>query len=206
MRRVSIGTLAVFLSAGTIWYLYPQSQPRADVPTRPALSYLIAFGIGATAGATWDGTVSISGGTILGLSGWRFSGTDAIQGTTGWKLATRPAPAVGGTGPVEENGVILTAADDGGNPSFTVTTAAGSFTFAADSVKFGAPQRFLGGRALVTQIPASLPIANTSEDEDFPAMAQSGDDTYVAYIRFVHGDRSQAVGLGTSTPITDFTP
>ena len=35
-------------------------------------------------------------------------------------------------------------------------------------------------------------------------MAQSGDDVYLAYTEFVHGDRSLAQSQGTSKPITDF--
>jgi hypothetical protein len=35
-------------------------------------------------------------------------------------------------------------------------------------------------------------------------MAQSGDEVYLTYTRFVHGDRSQAQALSTKTTITDF--
>ena len=57
---------------------------------------------------------------------------------------------------------------------------------------------------LVAQTGAQFQLTNSSEEEDFPAMAQSGDDVYLAYTEFVHGDRSLATGQSTSQPITDF--
>src|SRR5579871_4394398 len=93
MRRMPFAAAAVLLAGGAVWYLYPQSQPPVQIPSPPSLSFLVAFGIGGTAGVNWDGTVTATGGTIQSLQGWRFSGADSIQGTTGWKLSTRLSAA-----------------------------------------------------------------------------------------------------------------
>src|SRR5262249_29701243 len=39
------------------------------------------------------------------------------------------------------------------------------------------------------------------EEEDFPSMTRSGDDVWVAYVRFVHGDRTMQLPLGLKNPL-----
>src|SRR4029077_979580 len=58
--------------------------------------------------------------------------------------------------------------------------------------------------ALVAQTGAQFQLTNSDEEEDFPSMAQSGDDVYLTYTEFVHGDRSLAQRTGTTQTITDF--
>jgi Periplasmic component of the Tol biopolymer transport system len=204
MRVLPFAVIAGLMAGGTVWYLYPQAPVPSQISSPKNISFLVAFGVGDKAGAVWNGTIDATGATIVSLAGWRFAGMDAVDGTTGWRLSTRLSPVVTGTGPLEENGIIVTAGDSGGNPTFTVKVPQGSFSFTAKDVQFGPPQKFLNGRAVVTQVPAPLAVAETSEDEDFPAIAQAGDDIYVAYVRFVHGERSQATGTATKTPIADF--
>lgn len=88
--------------------------------------------------------------------------------------------------------------------TFNVTTPQGNFTLSTQDLPFGTSQTFLNGRALVAQTGAQFQLSSSSEEEDFPSMAQSGDDVYLAYTEFVHGDRSLATGQGTAQPITDF--
>jgi hypothetical protein len=171
------------------------------------------LGVGDKTGTTWDGSIAVTGATILSLQGWRFGTGDSISGTTSWKLATRNAPTfVTTVGPVEENGVIVTVSSATGPVTFDVKTSQGSFSFSSQDTPFGATRpngvqaalSFLGGKAQVLQTASPLQLTSSQEDEDFPAMAQSGDDVYLTYTLFVHGDRSKAVPLGVSTPITDF--
>ena len=42
----------------------------------------------------------------------------------------------------------------------------------------------------VVGTPASLQLTTSSEEQDYPAIAESGDNVYVAYVEFVHSDRS----------------
>src|SRR5579862_2959383 len=202
MRRFAFITAALLLAGGAVWYLYPQSQPPAQTPSPKNLSFLVAFGVGDKTAAAWNGTIDVTGGSISSLKGWRFAGKDAIQGTTGWTLTTKAAAVVSGTGNVLENGVILTSPDNGGNPAFTVSLTASkqTFSFTAQEIQFGPPKSFLAGRAIVLRVPPGLPLGQTIEEEDFPAIAQSGDDIYMAYVQFVHGDRSKAVAISTKTP------
>jgi len=194
--------------------VYPLAAPISAPPGQS--SYLIALGVGDVAGAVWDGSISATGGTIVGLTGWRFYDTDAISGSASsgnwsWKATLRTTPSFAPPGPVQETGVIVTIAAASGPVTFNVTTAKqGSFAFSSTDVPFGTTKYLLpaGGqyRAHVMQTASPLQLTTSNEEEDFPSMAQSGDDVYLAYTEFTHGDRSQAVALSTSTTITNFAP
>src|SRR5260370_13684172 len=185
--------------------LYPSVSPRAaTISSTPSQSYLVILGVGDTAGTTWDGSIAATGATILSLQPWRFGGADSISGTTSWKLATRNAPTFITAGPVQENGVIVTISAATGPVTFDVKTAQGNFSFSSQDVPFGTIKPFLSGKARVAQTAAPLQLTSSAEDEDFPSMAQSGDDVYLTSTRYVHSDRTKAVPLATNTPITDF--
>ncbi len=214
MRLRSIAVLLVVLGVGAFVVgrrlLYPKVTPLAASLTSPnAQAFLIALGVGDTAPTNWDGSISATGATILGLQGWRFSGADAISGTSAWKMSTHTTPAVTPPGPLQENGIIVTVSAASGPVTFNVTTTQGNFTFTSQDVPFGVSKLFLktpqgGFSAHVSQTAAGLQLTSSNEEQDFPSMAQSGDDVYLTYTEFVHGDRSLAVGLSTQKAITDF--
>jgi len=184
---------------------YPAVALHAATTTvGPARSYLVILGVADTAPTTWDGSITVTGATIEIIRGWRFTGTDSITGTTGWKLSTRTTPSLNPPGPVQENGLIVKISEPANGATFNVTTTQGNFTFTSQELPFGTTRTFLNGRALVAQTGAQFQLTSSTEEEDFPSMARSGDDIYLAYTEFVHGDRSLAVGQGTSQPITDF--
>ena len=189
--------------------LFPQtSTPAAPIASPNAESFLLLVGIGERADTNWDGSITATGGTILSLKGWRFTGTDSIAGTSSWKMAVRmtsSGPSETGNGLFQENGLIVTIARSSTPVTLDVKTTQGNFSFTSQDVSFGASKAFLTGRALVMPTAAPLQLTSSDEEEDFPAMAQSGDDVYLAYTRFVHGDRTKALGIGgLKTALTDF--
>ena len=119
-------------------------------------------------------------------------------------MSTRTTPSLNPPGPVQENGLIVKVSGASGPVTFDVTTSQGNFSFTSQDVPFGVSRTFLGGRALAAQTGAQYQLTSSTEEEDFPAMAQSGDDVYLTYTEFVHGDRSVATGTSTTQPITDF--
>jgi hypothetical protein len=42
--------------------------------------------------ANWDGNISLSGGQIRRIEGWRFADGDATDGHASWKASTRYSP------------------------------------------------------------------------------------------------------------------
>ncbi len=185
--------------------LYPAvSLHAASLSSPAAQSYLIVLGVGDTTKTTWDGSVTATGATVLGLQGWRFTEADSISGTT-WKLASRATPPPpSATPPVQENGIVVTVSAASTPVTFDVKTTQGNFSFSSQNIPFGVSQSFLKGAALVAQTAAPLQLTTSNEEQDYPAMAQSGDDVYLAYTEFVHGDRTLAQSQSTKTPITNF--
>src|ERR1022692_1031171 len=184
---------------------YPTASSQAATTTvAPAQSYLLILGVGDTTATVWDGSITVTGASIQILRGWRFSGTDAISGTTSWKLSTRESPSLKPPGPVQENGLIVKISDTATPATFNITTTQGNFSFSTQDLPFGTSKTFLNGRAFAAQTGAQFQLTSSTEEEDFPSMAQSGDDIYLTYTEFVHGDRSVATGTGTAQPIADF--
>ena len=147
----------------------------------------------------WDGKISLAGGRILSIQGWRFAATDASDYSSSWKASSRRGlPAAGARqqgqpGPVLENGVIVGAALESPQARFSVETGQGNFSFSAAEVRYGATRPALKGRVLIDRVPNTLQLTASDEEQDFPAAAQSDDEVVVSYVEFVHGDRSKVV-------------
>ena len=207
--RLRYAVIAVLLVVAVVLagrrLLYPRLVPRAATTTLGAAqSYLVIFGVNDTAVANWDGSVTVTGANVEFLRGWRFTGADSISGTTSWKASTRTTPALNPPGPFQENGIIIKISSPATAATFDITTTQGSFSFSSQDLPFGTSKTFLSGKVLVAQTGAQFQLTNSAEEEDFPAMAHSGDDVYLAYTEFVHGDRSLAQTSSTTQPITDF--
>jgi hypothetical protein len=77
----AIGLFAVILLA--------VSEVRVSVAAEAGVR--IRFGLTDKEATEWDGSVSVSPGKVVALSGWRFEQGDQASGTTGWQAATRGA-------------------------------------------------------------------------------------------------------------------
>jgi hypothetical protein len=55
----------------------------------PAHTFHVTLGFKDIQPTDWSGYVSVEGCTVTGLSGWRFEGKDAVQGTAAWKAWTK---------------------------------------------------------------------------------------------------------------------
>ena len=203
---LAVATLAAFLGKRLLFP--PVSIHAASTNAPAAQSYLVILGVGDTKETNWDGSLTVTGADIQIVRGWRFAGADSISSSTSgaasWKMNTRTTPSLNPPGPVQENGLIVKISTPASAATFNVTTPQGNFSFSTQDLPFGASQTFLGGRALAAQTGAQFQLSSSTEEEDFPSMAQSGDDVYLAYTEFVHGDRSVATGGSTAQPITDF--
>jgi hypothetical protein len=154
-------------------------------------SFRILFGLADQNPTPWDGSVKLSAGSIRSITGWRFAGDDVTDYRATWKLQTRPSrPLQNPNGRVLENGVVITAEIPDENVKFDIQTANGSFSFSPKQIPFGESQTFLDGRVAVDRVPPTTQLTPSQEDEDFPAIAQSGDDVWAAYAEFTHGDRT----------------
>lgn len=155
----------------------------------------IRFGLNDKSNTTWDGTVTVSSGRVARISGWRFEQQDKADGVKGWKAATRPITQQrrnSGKGkrnaPIAENGVIVALTDVADDTVVKVSTGPGDFEFALSEVPHGKFIERLEGGVEIERTAATLPLANTPEDDDFPAAAVGPDGAiHVAYVSFTPG-------------------
>jgi hypothetical protein len=166
----------------------------------------IRLGIGDKEPSKWDGTVTVDGGRVTAIHGWRFANGDRVTGTTGWVASTRrtqqqrrsnqPARAANAqnNAPMSDNGVILLLADATDGSRITVQTPQGTFTFTLADIPYGKVISRLEGKVDIERVAPAQPLTGSDNtDDDFPAAAAASDGTvYVAYVSFTPGlDRSE---------------
>ena len=93
-------------------------------------------------------------------------------------------------GPIAEKGVVVTADGAAPDTTFDVETKSGKFSFSSRQILYGSTLVALRGRARVERLPASLTLVKSADEQDYPALAAAGDNVYLAYIEFAHGDRA----------------
>ena len=181
------------LIAASAWMMQLKPQPQASTPAVRASGATIRLAFGARDGkaARWDGAARVSAGRIAAIEGWRMGDGDSAAAPASWKLATERSRAGTETalGAVAEKGVTLSLEEVAADTRVEVQTPGGQFGFALRELAAGAPLSFLGGQARAERLPEVALLAPTPDDQDYPAIAASGDDVFVAYIEFSHGDR-----------------
>ena len=98
--------------------LYPQSRNATELEMPEAVTFRILFGARDREPAVWDGNISLSGGKILSIQGWRFRENDRTDYRSSWKASTRPASPQGGR--VLENGILVSAPLEESTAAFSV--------------------------------------------------------------------------------------
>jgi hypothetical protein len=203
MRSVIVKSSPLLLAV-LAFLLYPRLTQHAQesrsrqIAMPETTTFRVLVGLGDMEPTEWDGSVKLSGGKVTGIQGWRFADTDSSDYQSSWKASTRRAvnPAAQkkkkAAGPLLENGVLISAALSSPQARFEISTSHGSFAFAAQEIAMGESKSFLDGRVSVDRTPSTVQLTTSEEEQDFPAIAQSGDDVYVAYVEFTHGDRSKA--------------
>src|SRR6185503_15498293 len=78
-----------------------------------AIAVRIMLGRQDTAATAWDGSLTVTDGTLLGVTGWRFRQQDAMTGPSSWRAMTRRQQRRAGQGanavsPIAANGIIAT--------------------------------------------------------------------------------------------------
>src|SRR5260370_40337470 len=192
--------------------LYPLLSQHAQERSRQialpgTTTFRVLLGVGDLEPTVWDGSVKVSGGEVSSIQGWRFAQKDSSDYKSSWKASTQhngpqgpAARANGNLGPILENGVLIGATLSSPQARFEIQTPQGSFAFAAQEIPMGESKTYLGGKVVVDQTPSTVQLTTSDEEEDFPAIAQSGGEVYVAYVEFTHGDRSQAFALLQEEP------
>jgi hypothetical protein len=195
-RRIWLAALAVAaMVAGAS--VYSQNHASKQTGASRGAAFRILMGVGDQEPSQWDGTIRATSGRILGIQGWRFVDGDSTDSRSSWKSTSRKSISQNtkASGPLAsfkilETGVIVSVNEDGPVANLEVKTKQGNFSFGAQEVPFGESKRFVAGRVLVERVPDTHQITDSPDEQDFPAIAHSGDSVYVSYVEFVHADPS----------------
>ncbi|HEV3205179.1 MAG TPA: CehA/McbA family metallohydrolase [Gemmataceae bacterium] len=154
----------------------------------PVHIFRVTLGLNDKEPSNWNGQVTVTGGEVVTLSGWRFENKDAVEGTTVWKCQTRnyiapenrypiiPAAGLPKTPVVQQpwpNGVTITVRGD--TPTVTIALRNGNIQFRAPDLLLGEPKTFLDGSIRVDRLPAISvvrPPSSSNTDavqDDYPA-------------------------------------
>jgi len=173
--------------------LYSQGRSGPVTRAMPAgASFLISLGAGDKEPTPWDGSITVSPGGIASIRGWRFVADDSTDSVSSWKCSSREG--AGNGDPMMPNGVVVTTSGDDSGASFSVKTVQGEFSFRAADIAWGTGRKYLQGRVAVDRVPSMARLTDSTEEQDFPAIAQAGDSVYLSYTEFVHSDRSKESG------------
>jgi len=191
MRRTMCWVALVVLTAVAAGLtLFSQNRDAAAELLMPAgASYHIALGVDDREASSWDGSIAVSAGAIASIEGVRFAAGDSTDSKSSWKASTHRAPTIPNQpGPLVPNGVIVTTTTDDPAATFNVKTAQGNFSFSARDIAWDQGKTFLAGRVRVERAPNLARLTTSSEDQDYPAIAQTDDAVYVAYVEFKHAN------------------
>lgn len=189
---------------GAFWYFAldrPAGLAWQNLP--PAIEgqqFRIVLGLKDTQPRRWQGQVRVTGGEILGLAGWRFSGQDSANPDGSFNFLTKMQPvedqlrpgsyfgatSMEGQQPQSQvaEGLLLKIRGSG---SARVTLTAGSETleFNTADIAWGVRVPLLEGNALVERLPLEQKLSDADFANDQPAAALTAEGklwtAWVAY-------------------------
>jgi hypothetical protein len=188
LRSIVCGVVVLFASAASA------AAPEASGPA----TLRIRFGYKDTEPTDWSGSIATPApGKVESICGWRWAAGDKAEGNT-WTVGTRRPPAqtaaqrqrarAGQNLPMVDNGVIVTLSGVKPEDEIKFEAKPGSFAFKLADLPYGQKKLELSGNVAIERVAAARDVADSAEDEDYPAAAMGKDGTlYVAYLSFKHG-------------------
>src|SRR5690606_11597406 len=162
----------------------------------------ILFGVAQDGEAPWDGSLTVDGGEVLGLEGYRFEPPDRVLPAGGWRVTVRPEvmetgeiiDAVGGSAVetvVMPKGLLVRGSGSEAT-RVRVTTAQGDFEFHPMRLDFGEWQAGADEGARVQRIPPATDLSGTElRQHDFPSVAARPDGSLAAVWMSYHDRREE---------------
>ena len=204
----ALGVPALLLWVVRAGYQAPASHPAPTSDAGNVISLRATFGYLRIAPKTYDGSVSVTGGRLVRLEGWRFFQADAVSGESSWKLEIKRVPfenqpdkpnkVAGNSGPtlnVVPAGVVVTA--DASSSSIEFRTAQGTFSVPVREVVWGKHLAYLDGDAVVERVPTAFRVSpDNAEQHDYPSLAVTRQRRGVDRVAGVSGPRRPCLRAG----------
>ncbi len=195
-KRSIILTLGFISGLGIL--LLRQSPTEAQItnpqPTPPAgelQAITLIFGSKDPAAAKWDGSVSISNGSIEKVTGYHFTKECKITVGNAWECSTHPWPGFNPgmhpnekgqpqPTPVETVGVTISFRAPG-DAEFHVKVPKGDFSFRPLDVPETEGIFPLGATVEIYRTPIVEQVTDSEYEDDYPALTADGDTVWLAW-------------------------
>ena len=179
------------------------------------VGFRLRLGLNDKVPTNWDGSVTVSPGKVVAISGWRFTTADSTDGTNSWQAATRPAVgprrannprrAAQNTrpnAPLSDNGVLFSFSEVTEDSVVQVKTVQGDFSFKIASAPYGKIVEELNESVEVERTASAVTLTDSRTDDDYPSAAVAADGTvFAAYTSFTPGlDRDSRAKRWESAP------
>jgi hypothetical protein len=192
MRKTILLLIAV-LTVSLVWIRRNPSSPMQGMGGAPAdnpFTFRIVFGEKQEASRDYSGSVSLNAGRVLGVTGWRLFGGNAVEGNQGWKLVTKrigfenqpdapyPANMIGNSVPPQNfvpAGVTVTVEAPMTARAYVQTTQC-SFDVPLADAHFDRVFSFCDGDVIVQRTPtpeqiSQYPQGQNPQEHDYPSVA-----------------------------------
>ena len=181
---------ALFVS---VWRSAPRPLAAAALPSMEGLQAVtLVFGEKDNQPAKWDGTATLSGGTIERIEGYHFTRESKILGDSGWQASTHPWPAFSHemfpserpqprATPVEAIGVtIYYRAPDSVAMKIDFADGQGFSFRLADLPAEGSIYPY-SARVEVRRSPVVQQVSSPDAEDDYGSIAVDGDTVWTAW-------------------------
>jgi hypothetical protein len=189
-----------------------RSQGGAAEP--PGAQFRVMVGLKNPKPARWTGRVSVEGGGLAGLEGWRFSPGDSAGADGSFSFATKagrlenqlnPGNIYGQTdwdSPLMQRMIpqgLLVRVRGGESARVTMTAGAATIAFRVSEVPFGMAVESMEGDARVERMPVVECLSERGKSDDWPSLAIAPDGSrWVAWLAYENAADEVVVSGGGS--------
>jgi len=185
----------------------------AAAPPANLHQFRIVVGLSDSQPRTWKGRISVAGGELAGLEGWRFSGADRAASDGAFHFETKigafenqlrqeqPYGQTDWNDPgmerlIPQGLIVRVRGPDTLRLKFE--SGAGAFEFRAEEAPLGRSRAVLDGNGLIERLPVEEKLSAAGRADDYPAVAVAADGTrWVAWLSYREGaDEVVASGAG----------
>ncbi|MCL5744722.1 MAG: hypothetical protein M1541_12475, partial [Acidobacteria bacterium] len=193
---VALGAAGFFLALWKPAQLRPQPAQNLDKISQ----FRVVVGLKDTEAKSWQGNVSVTGGELAGLAGWRFSQNDRATPDGKFSFDTKigqmenqlltafPFGQTDWGSPDAKRlipeGLIVRVRGDGAG-RVKIQTGTDSIEFASADVPFGKPLAVLGGNGMVERLPLEERLSESGTADDYAAVTVTPDGSrWVAWLAY----------------------
>ncbi len=195
MRRSLVVLAAVAGVLALVAYRPSRTAQNVAPAPEPVRALTLEFGIKDGAASRWDGSVSLSTGSIVKIRGHHFTDKEQINQDHSWRAATTEWPVMaGGLHPNEMPDPYATRVSTVGvtvyyqapdDAVMRVKTTPGEFEFQLKDVPESAPLQLLASRVQVFRVPAPDQITGADYEDDYPSVTVDKAGTpWVAWVGY----------------------